>query len=137
MQNSASYQWLDCNNALSALAGDTLQTYTPTLNGDYAVELNVDGCIDTSACVHIGNVSIEEPWANSINLFPNPNSGKFMLDLGNIEATEVKILNTMGQVIFIAQNPKEQYYNLDLQAGIYFMEVRKENASAIIKFVVN
>jgi len=136
-QSNASYQWLDCNNSLSALAGDTLQTYTPTLNGDYAVELNVDGCIDTTACVHIGNVSIDELWGNSIKLFPNPNSGEFMLDLGNIEATEVKILNTMGQVIFISQNPKDQYYNIDLQAGIYFMEIRNEHGSRTIKFVVN
>ncbi|OYT11576.1 MAG: hypothetical protein B6I18_03565 [Bacteroidetes bacterium 4572_112] len=136
-QSNASYQWLDCNNSLSALAGDTLQTYIPTLNGDYAVELNVDGCIDTTACVHIGNVSIDELWGNSIMLYPNPNSGEFMLDLGNIEATEVKILNTMGQVIFVAQNPKDQYYNTDLQSGIYFMEIRNNNGSATIKFVVN
>ncbi|RLD41314.1 MAG: hypothetical protein DRI86_13620 [Bacteroidetes bacterium] len=136
-QGNASYQWLDCNNALAPLLGDTLQTYTPTLNGDYAVELNVGGCIDTSACVHISNVSIEEVAGNSIKLFPNPNSGEFMLDIGNIEATEVKILNTMGQVIFVAQNPKDQYFNINLKSGIYFMEIRSNNGAKTIKFVVN
>jgi len=136
-QGNASYQWLDCNNALISLLGDTMQTYIPTLNGDYAVELNVGGCIDTSACVHISNVSIDEISGNTIRLFPNPNSGEFMLDNGNIEATEVKILNTMGQVIFVAQNPKDQYFNINLKSGIYFMEIRSNNGAKTIKFVVN
>ena len=135
--SNASYQWLDCNNALAPLLGDTMQTYTPTLNGDYAVELNVGGCVDTSACVHISNVSIDDISGNTIKLFPNPNSGEFKLDIGNIEATEVKILNTMGQVIFVAQNPKDQYFNINLKSGIYFMEIRSNNGAKTIKFVVN
>ncbi|MCK5847044.1 MAG: T9SS type A sorting domain-containing protein, partial [Bacteroidales bacterium] len=85
----------------------------------------------------ISNVSIEEIEGNIIKLFPNPNSGEFMLDIGNIEATEVKILNSMGQVIFIAQNPKDQYFNINLKAGIYFMEIRSGNGGKTIKFLVN
>ena len=62
---------------------------------------------------------------------------KLVLDLGNLQATEVKILNSMGQVIFIAQNPKDQYFNINLNAGIYFMEIRSGNGGKTIKFVVN
>ncbi len=135
-QNLASYQWLDCNNVFAALLGDTLQNFTPTINGDYAVAINVSGCVDTSSCVNISNVSIEEIAGYNIKLYPNPNTGKFVLDLGNMQAAEVRILNTIGQEIFVAHNIKNQYFNMDLQAGIYFMEIRSESVSKTIKFVV-
>ncbi|MCK5857522.1 MAG: T9SS type A sorting domain-containing protein [Bacteroidales bacterium] len=135
-QNLASYQWLDCNNGLAALVGDTLQTFTPTLNGSYAVAINLGGCVDTSVCIPISNVSIEEIAGYNIKLYPNPNTGKFVLDLGNMQAAEVRILNTIGQEIFVAHNIKNQYFNMDLQAGIYFMEIRSESVSKTIKFVV-
>ncbi len=135
-QSSASYQWLDCNNGYAALPGDTLQTFTPTVNGDYAVEINLYGCIDTSACMHIGNVSIEEFSGSTIRLFPNPNSGKFILDMGDIRATEVRILNSLGQEIEALQDVNSPTFNLDLKPGIYFTHISTGKASKTIKFVV-
>lgn len=134
--NSASYQWLDCHNGYAALPGDTLQTFTPTVNGDFAVEINLYGCIDTSACVHIGNVGIDEIEGSTIRLFPNPNPGKFILDLGDLRAKEVRILNSLGQEMFALQDISSQYFDLDLKPGIYFAQIRTGNASKTIKFVV-
>jgi hypothetical protein len=31
------YQWLDCNNNLTAIVGAQSQTFTPSMNGSYAV----------------------------------------------------------------------------------------------------
>lgn len=135
-QNSASYQWLDCNNGYAVLPGDTLQTFTPTINGNYAVEINLYGCLDTSACVHIGNVGVEEIEGNIVKLYPNPNSGKFILDLGNLRATEVRILNSLGQELLALQDINSQYFNLNLNPGIYFAQIRTEKASKTIMFVV-
>jgi hypothetical protein len=135
-QSLASYQWLDCNNGLAALTGDTLQSFTPTANGSYAVAINISGCVDTSVCIPISNVSIEEMEGYSIKLYPNPNSGEFVLDLGNMQAAEVRILNTLGQEIFIAHNIKRRYFNMNLQTGIYLMEIRSESENKTIKFVV-
>ncbi len=135
-QNNASYQWLDCNNDYAALPGDTMQIFTPTLNGDYAVAINVNGCVDTSACMHISNVSIEEIEGNTIRLYPNPNTGEFMLDLGNQKANEIRILNSMGQEIFIVQNVNSQYFNMELNPGIYFVQIQTEKDNRTIKFMV-
>lgn len=135
-QSSASYQWLDCNNGYAALPGDTLQTFTPTVNGNYAVEINLYGCIDTSDCMHIGNVSINEIEGSTIRLYPNPNSGKFMLDLGDLIATEVRILNGMGQEIAVLKDINSQHFDLDLKPGMYFLQIRTGNAGKTIKFVV-
>ncbi len=135
-QNSASYQWLDCNSGLAALLGDTLQNFTATQNGNYAVAINVSGCVDTSACVNINNVSIEEISRTTIKLYPNPNNGKFMLDFGNLKATEVKIINSMGQLIFKKYDLKSQYFDLVLNSGVYFIQIQSDNYNKTIKFVV-
>ena len=135
-QSNASYQWLNCNNGYAPLTGDTLQSFTPTANGDYAVEIKVNGSVDTSACMQINNVSIEEIDGNMIKLYPNPNTGEFMLDIGNLQATEVRILNSMGQEILVLQDIKSKYFNMELNPGIYFAQMRTEKANKTIKFMV-
>jgi hypothetical protein len=135
-QHSASYQWLDCNNGYAALPGDTMQTFNPIVNGDYAVVINLYGCVDTSACVHIGNVGIEEIEGSRIRLYPNPNSGKFILDMGNAIATEVRILNSLGQEIIALQDITTPSFDLDLKPGIYFLQIRTGHNARTMKFVV-
>jgi hypothetical protein len=54
-QPGALYQWLDCTTGYTQLAGETSDQYTATTTGNFAVEVNVDGCIDTSACILIEN----------------------------------------------------------------------------------
>jgi FG-GAP-like repeat/Secretion system C-terminal sorting domain len=49
-QTDALYQWIDCSTLL-AITGDTNQTFVPTITGDYAVEITLGTCVDTSVCV--------------------------------------------------------------------------------------
>ena len=44
------YQWIDCDNANAAIAGETNQTFTPSTNGNYACTVSTNGCEGTSAC---------------------------------------------------------------------------------------
>lgn len=56
----ASYQWLDCGNGNAVIPNENNQSYTAIETGDYAVELNVQGCIDTSGCETIDFTGIPE-----------------------------------------------------------------------------
>ena len=56
----AAYQWLDCDDAFAPISGESNQSYTPTATGNYAVEITVQGCIDTSACTLIDFTGIDE-----------------------------------------------------------------------------
>tara|TARA_B100000767_G_scaffold275627_1_gene313830 strand:+ start:52 stop:1620 length:1569 start_codon:yes stop_codon:yes gene_type:complete len=60
--NGASYQWLDCNNNYSAIPGENSQSFSPSSNGSYAVQIYEVGgiCVDTSACYTISVVGISE-----------------------------------------------------------------------------
>ena len=59
-QAGATYQWIDCDNGNAAISGETNQSYSPTVTGNYAVVVTVNGCSDTSACVLVDFTGIEE-----------------------------------------------------------------------------
>ncbi|MEL6534424.1 MAG: hypothetical protein AAFQ98_03375 [Bacteroidota bacterium] len=58
-QATGTYRWLDCNDSYSIISGETAQSYTPTTNGAYAVEVTNTGCVDTSSCVVISSLPVE------------------------------------------------------------------------------
>ena len=55
----ADYQWLDCDNNLAVIAGETSQSFTPSVTGNYAVVVTLNGCSDTSACFLVDYTGIE------------------------------------------------------------------------------
>tara|TARA_B110000285_G_C15112239_1_gene611835 strand:+ start:111 stop:1202 length:1092 start_codon:yes stop_codon:yes gene_type:complete len=59
-QTGAIYQWLDCDNGNQPINGETNQSYTSTVTGNYAVEVNMNGCIVTSSCYLVDYTGIEE-----------------------------------------------------------------------------
>ncbi|MCH7535029.1 MAG: SBBP repeat-containing protein, partial [Bacteroidetes bacterium] len=82
----ASYQWLDCTNGYAIVSGETAQSFTASANGDYAVEVTTSGCTDTSVCITIFTVNIEEnTLLNSASIFPNPNAGLVNVELGTLK----------------------------------------------------
>jgi hypothetical protein len=67
-QTVASYQWVDCDNAFAPILGEISQSFTATVTGNYAVEIEVNGCVDTSACELIDFSGIEELTQNEKKL---------------------------------------------------------------------
>jgi uncharacterized delta-60 repeat protein len=62
-ENSAQFQWLDCQNAFSPISGENSLAYFATLPGSYAVEITKDGCKDTSYCYLIDTIDFyNAPW---------------------------------------------------------------------------
>lgn len=59
-QTIAAYQWVDCDSAFAPISGETNQSFTAIVTGNYAVEINVLGCVDTSACELIDFTGLEE-----------------------------------------------------------------------------
>lgn len=60
-QDNAQYQWLDCDNELINIPGETNQLFSPINQGNYAVQVVYNGCTDTSNCIFfLDNLSIDE-----------------------------------------------------------------------------
>ncbi|MDC1403621.1 LamG domain-containing protein, partial [Crocinitomicaceae bacterium] len=67
-QTGATYQWLDCNNNDAVINLATSQSYTPTTGGSYSVEVNLNGCKDTSDCKIVSLAGLNELSKGNVKL---------------------------------------------------------------------
>jgi Secretion system C-terminal sorting domain len=130
----ATYLWVDCNNNFSPIA-NTQQFDNSIVVGNYAVIITVGNCSDTSNCWYVNAWGIEEQLAGAaIDLYPNPNNGSFMLDLGK-PATDVALLVTdmTGRVIWTGTSQQAQLVpvQFDAPAGMYILTIQTENYRAV------
>ncbi len=121
---NAKYQWINCNT-MTPLVNDTLQAFTASVNGDYAVIITENGCTDTSACYTINSIGIEEVH-NLLQIYPNPTSNNFSLLLDK-QYTEIQIRLTdvYGKLILSESYSNKQKIDIDFteKAGVYLVEI--------------
>ena len=133
------YQWINCANN-QQISGATNATYAVTVNGSYSVEVtNSFGCSNTSNCVLIDIVGINENKAEStISVYPNPTKGKVNLTIPT-EQANVSIYNALGKVVI-------NYYHVQNGAvidlsnnpnGVYLIHVTTEKGTSILRVVRN
>lgn len=137
--SGVSYQWLNCEDNYSIIPGETMQSFEPIVNGIYAVEIIQNGCIDTSLCQSVQTVSISDhnPIVN-VNLYPNPSSNGFNLDLRNLKNVDIIIRNNIGQTMVFKKNISDEIlkFNPKLPSGIYIMELNYNTFIHQIKFII-
>lgn len=126
----AQYQWLDCEDNFSVIAGEINQSFTASNNGFYAVAVTENGCTDTSDCVLVGNVTIESHVHKQMSIFPNPTDGMVTIKGLTKEAT-LRVFNSAGQLI-LSREINTENYKLDLtseQRGVYVIELLSEEGT--------
>jgi hypothetical protein len=133
LDTAASYQWLDCVNNYSLISGATSQSYTPTINGIYALEITTNYCVDTSACIVVNNVSIAENAAN-ISLYPNPTNNSITLDIeGHNGEVNVEVYDFTGKLLKTTTNTTISMS--EYAKGIYVFKVAYGNRVEELKVV--
>lgn len=55
-----SYQWIDCENNYSLIPGETTDTFIPESNGQYGLITTKGPCTDTSECILITTLNLNE-----------------------------------------------------------------------------
>ncbi|MCH2232968.1 MAG: T9SS type A sorting domain-containing protein [Crocinitomicaceae bacterium] len=134
--SGATYQWVTCPG-LDPVTGATSQDFTPVNNGDYAVIIDLNSCIDTSDCTTIADLGVESFVGNSAILaYPNPTESFVTINTGGIQYETIKVYALDGKcVLEIPTNGKEQL-DIDLtelNTGIYLLEAQGEKTSQTIK----
>jgi len=74
---------------------------------------------------------------NSIYIYPNPNTGKFVIEVPTEGKNNIEIINQFGQVVFrdvITGSPNEM--DVDLSNGVYTVRIVNEGISINKKIVV-
>ena len=130
---ASNFQWLDCDNNYAPVGiGDTLATFTPPSNGNYAVAYTLDGCIDTSDCFFVGDVSISQIELGYLNVYPNPTSGlvHIPMDKFDFQKGSYRLFDGIGRLIYQRDgfNPDgELELTISGQPGLYVLELIFDN----------
>jgi len=94
------YQWLDCDNANAPIVGATAVSFTPTVTGNYAVQLTTNGCTAISDCIAWTDLATPSFYDNlHMRLYPNPTTGLLELPQGSLPVTKVSVYNALGMLI--------------------------------------
>jgi uncharacterized repeat protein (TIGR03803 family) len=137
--SEATYQWIDCGNVETPIEGESHQTFTATKDGNYAVIVTQNGCIDTSDVFPvIPTGPIATTFKHNITLYPNPSDGSFSIDLGwNYPKAEITITELDGRIIRKDFVLNKQIMDLQISAspGVYLVTVSAENERAIFKIL--
>ena len=134
----ATYQWIDCGNANMPVVGAIGQSFSPLVNGDYAVVVTTNGCTDTSACYSVNNVRFDELEAETkINVSLNHRATMLMVTSSKT-LSNIEIYNNTGQLL-VKITCSSFCKNIDVSAlapGNYFVRVVSKRKVWVEKIVV-
>lgn len=118
-QSGATYQWIDCNTNLD-ISGETNQTYTPTANGIFAVEIDLNGCTMLSQCETISTISIHELSSSGIVILPNPVTDNILVKGIETSDSDFSIYSTDGKLVLQGKlDNSKLIQTIDLAPGTY------------------
>ena len=117
--NTATYQWLDCNDYFAPIPGQNNAVFSPSLNGDYALEITNNGCVDTTDCFSFYRLSLNDQKSD-LSIFPNPTSGK-------VDLKKINGIFTADVYDFAGKHLQSTYSSTidltDYPKGIYLLKV--------------
>jgi PKD repeat protein len=139
-----SYQWyLDGTEIPDA----TSKIYVAEESGDYhVIVFNANGCSDASESVSIDIITGLDDLENSVSIsvYPNPNTGKFMLRItGSMTGRiEYQMMNVTGKIIqsgvFDKQSGTSEIdMDLNDDYGIYLLKLINGDQTEIIRLIRN
>ncbi|WP_299891254.1 M28 family peptidase [uncultured Lacinutrix sp.] len=138
-QVGANYQWINCDNNMP-IAGETNQSFTATVTGNYAVQITSGSCTETSDCIELDLLGVEDfEILENVNIYPNPATSTLNIDLPNYKTAQYKILNINGKTVLsnLMKNKTESINISSIAQGVYFIELIVDKKIATLKFIKN
>jgi len=133
--SGATYQWMDCNNNYAPVLSATNQNFAPLVIGNYAVEINQNGCIDTSVCINVVSVGINDNNSIlNITIQPSPAINTLYLE-GITKTASVEVYDVSGKLLLNKQLNTNQIDISSLVKGLYFIKISAEEGIVVRKFV--
>ncbi len=138
---STTYQWLNCTTGNSVIPNATTSTYTATVNGMYSVISTLGNCSDTSACVTVNSVELENLNNSTllVKLSPNPTSDKVQVTFTSISSASIVVYDLQGKIISILNEVTSgDLISLEgVQPGIYMIKVISEEGNSSHRIIKN
>lgn len=144
-QNATSYAWNFGDNNTSP---EENPVHTYSAPGTYNVSLSASNNCGTTIfeqMVVITSGTGEAAWVEGFRLFPNPNSGNFMVELSGLPQDEVEftLFNALGQQIkreaveFKNGSLLRSFEYGNLAAGFYTLRVQADGQAMFVKVTIS
>jgi hypothetical protein len=134
------YQWINCTTN-QQIAGANSINYTAPANGSYAVIVtNNSGCKDTSSCVTVSKVGIDEiDYLSNVYLFPNPAGNEVNVQFqtsSGISQYDIMLYDTQGKLVKNQRMMNGDLINLsEIQPGMYVLEIQTVYGNSILRLI--
>ncbi len=134
----ATYQWYVCGVfSNGVLAGATNNTYTPTVSGNFLVEITLNGCTSESTCE---GISFKDGIAEQLNLdnvkvYPNPAHDILVVESKDRMFDRIEIYDLLGKKVR-SVDPTSARVSLDLSElahGMYVLRVWQNDRFGTVK----
>lgn len=137
--SAVSYQWFLNGNPIP---GATQQTYTPTQNGNYTVQItDANGCTATSAPFNYTTTSFSTnltEHTEHLVIYPNPTQGDVLyVNSLNNNNLKFQIVDLQGRILQAGLVNNDIIKLEDIVEGIYIIKLFKKDFSYVGKFIKN
>lgn len=133
--SASAYQWVNCPS-YSPVIGATTSSFTATNSGSYALIITENGCTDTSACVSVVGLSIQEAQqSEAISISPNPSKGMFNLSLPSEIKGQLEVKSIDGKILY-SELISSTKLTIDLSnyaSGLYILNVTDNKGKKIVE----
>jgi len=136
-QTGVGYQWIDCLTG-DQLLNETNQNFIPTANGEYACVLNDGLCSDTTECIAINDLGLDDNNTSDFVLYPNPSQHSFSISANNSTTiVDLTVLDLNGKNCFTNSNySMGSILSHNLQPGVYFVKITREAVVETLQLIV-
>jgi hypothetical protein len=90
------YSWVDCNNNFAPI-GIASPSFTPVVNGSYAVVLTIGSCSITTPCFVVSGLGFEENDLALFQVYPNPAQGSVTVNT-SVDGS-IDIIDMSGKIV--------------------------------------
>jgi hypothetical protein len=107
------------------MIGDTSARFEPHANGNYAVIIWQNGCVDTSDCYYVQTTGIQTNNYAEI-ILPNPISETLTIP-NQLNCVALTIYSSLGQKVLESQQSLASYTVSNLPSGLYYVQIKSAN----------
>lgn len=132
-QHNTFYQWVNCDNNFQNVTNTVSNQRDIDIieSGNYAVIINLNGCIDTSACVLVEYVGLENQKLvnEAIKIYPNPTKETLTITNLNSPVVEIQIIDISGKIVYqtTANNQQININVSNLEPALYLVRMITNN----------
>ncbi len=132
-----SYQWLDCDNDYIEIPQANAFLFAPTSYGNYAVQVEQNGCFTISECFAHEPISTPDILWSNVKVYPNPTQGEVTINLGNLDEVAFTVYDVLGKVVEMPTKVTGTTTQLNLigNSGVYMIEISANKTKRLYRVI--